>query len=346
MALSETHLVVGSGTAEVWIFKKDGSGNYPTTATAIIPAVNAGSAVYNALALSETHLVVGASWYNNNFAGTNKVYIFKKDGSGDYPTTVTATISGRGDVLQFGANLALSETHLVVGACGWWSCAVKKVWIFKKDGSGNYPATVPASATAIIDGYTAHAGFGWSLALSETHLAVGSGSKSGAGDLKVWIFKKNGSGDYPTTATTTITSTETHFGYALALSSTHLVVGAYGAKKAFIFKKDGSGDYPTTATASLTGFTGEVDFGFSVALSETHLVIGAPGSKKAAIFKKDGSGDYPTTATVRPVWSVPDGAAFGAPVVVSSNQCVIGAYRYYSPNQGAKRAWIFKAAAA
>ena len=60
---------------------------------------------------------------------------------------------------------------------------------------------------------------------------------------------------------------------SVALSATHLVVGAAG--KAFIFKKDGSGDIPTTATASITAYTGESGFGGSrVALSDTHLMVG------------------------------------------------------------------------
>merc|ERR1712100_418181 len=84
---------------------------------------------------------------------------------------------------------------------------------------------------------------------------------------------------FPTTATTSITgyTGEGQFGFATALSETHLVVGAWAAKKAYIFKKDGSGNYPTTATASITAYTADAYFGVWLALSETHLVVGAEG---------------------------------------------------------------------
>ena len=106
------------------------------------------------------------------------------------------------------------------------------------------------------------------LDVSYTHLVVGA---YGAG--KAFIFKKDGSGDFPTTATAIITAYmgELFFGFGVALSDTHLVVGASGAQKASIFKKDGSGDFPTTATASITAYN---ESGFGVSVAVFHLIHG------------------------------------------------------------------------
>ena len=131
-------------------------------------------------------------------------------------------------------------------------------------------------------------GFGAAVALSATHLVVGAPSLVNAdGAKKVFVFKMDSNGDIPTTATSSITSYtgESYFGYAVALSATHLVVGA-SANKAFVFKMDSNGDIPTTATSSITSYTSEANFGSAVALSATNLVVGANGAKKAFVFKK------------------------------------------------------------
>ena len=89
------------------------------------------------------------------------------------------------------------------------------------------------------------------------------------------IFKKNDAGDYPTTAAANITAyTGEHgFGVSVALSSTHLVVGAAGTQKAFVFRKNDAGDYPTIATTIITTYTAQRWFGIRLALSSTYCVI-------------------------------------------------------------------------
>merc|ERR1719502_2096927 len=186
--------------------------------------------------------------------------------------------------------------------------------------------------------------------------------RSGGHGGKLFLFKKDGSGNYPTTATTTITAYtgEAGFGGHMALSSTHLVVGIegpYGGEKVFIFKKDSSGDYPTTATTILTN----VKQG-RLALSETHLVVPAPyvdprnthdygtfdphtglpsnpytgpiPSKALLIFKKDSFGDYPTTATA----NVTGTSEFARQLALSSTHLMV--HEHSDP----ERIYVFKGA--
>ena len=79
----------------------------------------------------------------------------------------------------------------------------------------------------------------------------------------------------PGTATNFITgyTWESSFGSAVALSATHLVVGAEGSNKIFIFNKDAKGNIGSTANAIIAEESSF--FGSSVALSSTHLVVGA-----------------------------------------------------------------------
>merc|ERR1711907_713405 len=97
---------------------------------------------------------------------------------------------------------------------------------------------------------------------------------------------RDASGEIPLTASAVISSYtgETYFGRSLALSDTHLVVGAYSAKKVFLFKRDASGEIPLTASAVILSYTGETHFGYSLALSATHLVVSASGAKKVFLF--------------------------------------------------------------
>ena len=188
----------------------------------------------------------------------------------------------------FGHAVALSTTHLVVSAGGNSSPApAKKLFIFKKDGSGDFGA----SATSTIDSYTTHVGFGNTVAMSETHLVVGTAQIPccAGGSGQAFIFKKKANGDLPTSATSIITAyaNVSGFGYAMAISTTHLAITALGARSVYVFKKNVIGNFPTTAT-TITQYGEESGFGWAVALSNTHLVVtasGATGTKKAFVSR-------------------------------------------------------------
>merc|ERR1712100_378917 len=178
---------------------------------------------------SSTHLVVATSGSRdpqlvNDHGG--KLFLFKKDGSGNYPTTATTNITAYTGQGGFGGHLALSSTHGVVGIDG--PDGGEKVFIFKKDSSGDYPTTATTILTNVRQGR---------LALSETHLVVkapyvdpyathdhSQGPYTGPMPNKaLLIFKKDSFGDYPTTATANVTGSS-EFRSDFALSSTHLMV--------------------------------------------------------------------------------------------------------------------------
>ena len=152
----------------------------------------------SAVALSSTHLVVAASLAQSAF-------VYKKDGSGNFPNVTTSSIIAYTGKSGFGCALALSATHLVVGASG-----TKKAFVFRIGSSG----TIPGTATTVLGGYTGEAGFGGAVALSETLLVVSASTAN-----KVFAFTKDESGNFPTTASSISTSGESGFGAAVALFS-------------------------------------------------------------------------------------------------------------------------------
>ena len=83
--------------------------------------------------------------------------------------------------------------------------------------------------------------------------------------------------------------TDDNFGYAVAISGTRIVVGAYGgsnsptnAGNAYVF--DMAGTTPTTPVFTLNnpGPAAGDAFGFSAAISGTRIAIGAPGDTTGA----------------------------------------------------------------
>jgi hypothetical protein len=144
------------------------------------------------------------------------------------------------------------------------------------------------------------------------------------------------------------------FGYSVAISGDHAVVGAHwdgdagmGSGSAYIFKHDGTA---WTQEAKITASDGAADdcFGVSVAISGDHVVVGAQrdddagsNSGSAYIFKRNG-----TEWTEQAKITASDCAAddcFGVSVAISGDYVVVGAYGAdddAGSNSGA--AYIFK----
>eukprot|EP00854_Cymbomonas_tetramitiformis_P021511 gene21511-25872_t len=129
---------------------------------------------------------------------------------------VSANDGSFGD--SFGYSVALSGTHLVVGA--------------HKDDSGSvYLYSITDSEATFLQKVTSYDGssgdyFGNSVALSGPHLVVGApydDDRRGS----VYVYNVTDSGaTFVQKVTATDMSTGDGFGYSVALSGTHLVVGS------------------------------------------------------------------------------------------------------------------------
>jgi hypothetical protein len=123
------------------------------------------------------------------------------------------------------------------------------------------------------------------------------------------------------------------FGWAVAVSSDTIVVGAYGDDNkgsAYVFVKPSGGWSGTlTETAKLVASDGAASdlFGYAVGISDDTVVVGTPGKGSTYIFVKPGSGwSGLLTQTAKLVAS--DGAAndfFGTSVALSNDTVIVGA---------------------
>jgi len=287
------------------------------------------NAYFGFVAMSGTTAVVGADGADSN-AGA--VYIYVK-GTTHWPTMPTVTLHDPVAAAHdgFGASVAVSGSTIVVGAFG-TNSYTGAAYVYVK-GAAGWPTTPtvtlqdPAAAT---NDY-----FGSSVAVSGSTVVVSSSSSSQAGSAYVYIEAASG---WPTTPTTTLLDpgglSSDYFGWSAAMSSSMLVVGAFGASSnagaAYVYVKDTAG-WPTTPTVTLQNPTpaATVWYGFATAVSGTTAVVGADCDLTCAatafVYLKSG-GRWQTTPAATLHLAGSNGSEFGVGVAVSGSTIVAGAY--------------------
>ncbi|KAK3241895.1 hypothetical protein CYMTET_48377 [Cymbomonas tetramitiformis] len=125
--------------------------------------------------------------------------------------------------------------------------------------------------------------FGRSVALSSNHLVIGAyGDDSAKGSVYVYNVSNSGA-TFVQKVTANDGSFGDYFGSSVALSNTHLVVGAAhdddqgsSAGSVYVYSVSDSGVTFVQKVTASDGSSGD-KFGDSIGLSGTHLVVGAPG---------------------------------------------------------------------
>eukprot|EP00854_Cymbomonas_tetramitiformis_P031347 gene31347-39402_t len=225
--------------------------------------------------LSGTRLVVGA--YGDD--GVGSVYVYNVSDSGaTFVQKVTANDGSSGD--SFGYSVALSGTRLVVGA-------PYDNGVLGSNSGSVYVYSVTDSAATLVQKITANDSssdyFGWSIALSGTHLVVGEPNDddlgSNSGSVHVYSVTDSGA-TLVQKVTANDGSSRDGFGDSVALSGTHLVVGAKGDDSwrgsVYVYSVTDSGATLVQKVTANDGSSRDF-FGHSVALSGTHMVVGAYG---------------------------------------------------------------------
>ena len=259
--------------------------------------------------------VVGA--YQDD-SGRGSAYVYNTDGTGELK--IVASDAATSD--WFGYSVAISDTKVVVGARRDDDLGDNSgsAYVYNADGTGEVKIT--ASDGAIGDQ------FGWSVAISDTHIVVGTPDNDDAGgdSGSVYVYNTDGTGEVKITASDG--AADDNFGRSVAVSDTHVVVGAQGDNanqgSVYVYNLDGTGEQKITASDGAQN-----DFlGSSVAISATKVAVGSPyndeGSTRNSgavyVYNLDGTGEQKITAS--------DGATndqFGGSVAISDTKVVVGA---------------------
>ena len=353
VAISGARVVVGAihedtgadsaGSAYVY----DLSSGTPTVPVATLnnPTPEASDFFGYSVAISGTRVVVGTQFDDTGTSNSGSAYVY--DLTSATPTVPLVTLNNPSPAVsdEFGGSVAISGNRVVIGARNDDTGALNAGSVYVYDLSSGTPA-VP---TVVLTNPTpqALAYLGRSVAISGTLVVAGA---YGASSLeRAYIYDL--SGTMPALPVATLNNpgpgASGTFGYAVAISATRVVVGAYGddmgaedAGSAYVY--DLSNGTPTVPVVTLNhpGPSSKDYFGSSVAISGTRVVVGVPNDDTGAVdagivYVYDLASATPTlpVATLNNP-SPSSGANFGSSVAISGTLVVVGAYldTFYVPN--------------
>ncbi|MCS6985282.1 MAG: FG-GAP repeat protein [Leptospiraceae bacterium] len=352
-----------SDSGAVYIFEKNAEGNWYQTA--YLKASNGEPNDYfgvqlalygNTLAVASAESSASTTIINDNgqplppdddsASQAGAVYIFQRDGQGNWYQDAYLKASNAQSQDYFGASVSLYGTTLAVGAPGEDSATTTviqenghpqlpdnnaalnsgAVYIFQKDAQGNWyqDAYLKASNSETNDE------FGRAVSLSGNFLAVGAPDEDGATTM---VLNADNSPSHPDND------------------------GASNCGAVYIFRRLGDGSWIQDAYLKPSNGNADDSFGFSLALFGTTLVVGSPfedstsntiinanamassqseGTDRGAVyvFQRDSSGQWYQDAYLKAKNSA-NSMQFGRSLAISGKFVAVGV-----PNEGAAQSFI------
>jgi hypothetical protein len=367
VGISETRMVVGTysddtGTADAGsAYVYDLAAETPSVPveTLNLPNPATSDRFGYAVSIAGTRVVVGAFAEDTGGVDSGSVYVYElTNPTPKVPVHIVHNPEpSAGD--SFGVAVSISGSRMVIGTYADDTGATDAGSAYVYDLLNPTP-TVPV-ATFNNPGPADSDNFGLSVAISSTRIVVGAygddTSASGAGSAYVYEV---GAG----TATVPIATLNNpgpaagdRFGWALGISGTRVVVGAYrddaganDAGSAFVYDLASPTPIVPVATLRNPAPAANDQYGYSVAISGTWVIVGAPFDDTAAgnagsVYLYDlanGNSTVPVFA-----WSNPSGAAaesFGFSVAISGTQAVVGTPFAHTGASAAGRAYVFDVA--
>ncbi len=349
--------LVNSGLT--YIYSK-GSSGWTLAGQISLPGAAAGD-TNSAVALSGDYLAI-SSEYRKSVGG---VFVYHRVGTtwvqfgGELSPTVAQSFQG------FGRSLSLSGNMLVVGAPDYSvggaaaADASGAVYVYVNNGAGFVPAGAPLTLGANQVGK----GFGSSVSLDGTKLAVGAPQaltleSLAKGEVELYnmaapaapsLIKKITADSIVNGTTMVISNLGAKFGSAVALKGSVLVIGASGAVNggkgptgAFVYYANYAVD---THVSFLSGDAG-AEFGTSVAVGTDGVFVGSPGFNQVTgavdYFKfSDLNAAKASLAYRMFAYQSNANSGFGHSIGLSGSDIVVGARLKSLPNSGSGAAYIY-----
>ena len=340
VTVTDTHIIVGARYAvingvkngAVYIFDLHGVLLHKLTSDS--PAVD--DRFGTGVAANSTRILVAAN--NDDTYGVRSGCAFLFDYNGNQIAKFASNDIQAGD--QFGVEIAMNETHIVIGACDedTGGSSAGAAYIF--DINGNQLHKIQASDKQAGD-Y-----FGGSINMNDTQVVVGSDSQSSVAQYggAAYVYDLTGTQLFKIQPATQNTSD--NLGWSVAMSNTRIVVTAIGIDStltdigaAYIY--DTTGTLITTLQPSdLTEYS---YFGAEVSISDKYIVIGSPDNTNnydyaGAIYIFDLDGNllqkvYPDTLIY--------GSEYGAKVCIGANNMLVSTFGGTSVSNGATSVFLY-----
>ncbi len=353
-AISDNYAIVGAPLEDDASGVQSGKAYiYSTTTGALLHTLNNPNPVGTSandyfgfsVGISDNYAIVGAYQEDDTNTNSGKAYIYSTSTGALLYTLTNPSPYGTSAADYFGQSVAISGSYAIVGAYGEDDAtggASGKAYIYSTStGALLYTLNNPSPI-----GTTASDYFGSSVGISETHAIVGAyleddavGVESGkayiysttTGALLYTLDDPNAYG----------TSDSDYFGYSVAISASHAIVGAYteddasgtGSGKAYIYSTSTGGLLYTLNNPNPYGTSLSDYFGYDVSISGSYAIVGAyvedeaggSSSGKAYIYSTS-TGALLYTLNNPTAYGSVSGDQFGYSVGISNNYAIVGAY--------------------
>ena len=348
VAISGNYAIIGapddsdggtrSGAAYIYKQQIDGSWVQVNKLIGTNPSDEFGTSV----SISGGHAIIGAPGDThtgnptNSSTGSAYIFTWQTDDNWTLSTKLTVSDGAPYGVNDFGQSVAISGNQAIVGARGDDDKGTESgsayIYSMQTDGSWIQDSKITASDGAGYD-Y-----FGISVGISGDHAIVGayydddSGTQSGT----AFVYSKTIIGWVQNSKlTASDAAAYSYFGYSVAISDSHAVVGAYGADNdsgsAYIYSVQTDGSWIQDSKITASDPAVEDFFGYSVAISDGYIVVGAYGDDD--IGSSSGSAYLYTQQTdnnwvQRSKFTASDSLAynqFGYSVGISGDQVIVAA---------------------
>jgi len=340
VAVSNSKIVIGArynddagdNSGSAYIYDLDGTNEIKLTASDAAEDDWFG----NSVAVSDSKIVIGARGNDDNGSYSGSAYIYDLDGTNE----IKITASDAAEYDHFGTSVAVSDSKIVIGAYNNDDAGDNSGSAYIYDLDGTNEIKIVASDAAEKD-Y-----FGNSVAVSNSKIVVGAYGNDDTGDYSgsAYIYDLDGTNEIKITASDAAEGD--YFGYSVAISDSHIVIGAYGnddagdnSGSAYIYDLDGTNEIKIVASDAA-----EKDyFGNSVAVSNSKIVVGAydnddtySNSGSAYIYDLDGTNEIKITAS-----DAAESVQFGNSVAIADSKIVIGAFRNDDAGDNSGSAYIY-----
>ena len=356
-----------SGAA--YVYSRDSGGSWLEQALLRASNLDVGDQFGSSVAMSGDTIVVGAPFEdsnpalgnaNNSLTDSGAVYVYVKDGNGNWIEQALLKASNAGSGDRFGNSVAIYGDILAVGASFEDSIAGDSgaVYVFTRDVNGlwSQQQLLKAANTNSNDL------FGGSISISEDRLVVGAVFEdsvfpnSGA----AYVFERDSAGNWFQQAFLKASNAGSgdEFGTSVSLSGDRLVVGAVnedsgrnanGANNilresgaAYVFARTSSGSWQQEALLKASNGDSRDEFGTAVSISGSNVVVGAAlensassltpsdnslaSSGAAYLYSFDANSSWVEQAIFK-AENADVGDEFGTSVVISGNSVIVSAVR-------------------
>jgi hypothetical protein len=310
--------------------------------------------------ISGNYAIVGAPNDDDPASNSGSVYIYETSDGGDtwsgqrILNPVTDGTEG-GD--HFGFSVAISGDYAIVGAYGvavGTYTAVGAAYIFQNDGVGDWNSIPPKTilnpvALSLNPGNAGLNYFGWSVSISGDYAIVGAHGVFGGGNYDagaVYIFHKDGVGDWETTPYQLITAPYPaappgypRFGWSVSISGDYAIVGEHNFTNthiggAYFYHREGLNTW--VQTNYFTFNNDNYYFGCSVGISDDYAIVGAKnqaliGLNQGAAYIYKRYNIYPGITTWAQIQEIRSpallqliGAFFGSSVAIDGLNSIVG----------------------